>query len=401
MGILRSRFAVGVAALVIGAGAASAVTYAVADEPETPETFYACKTAAGKIRAGTIRTSTPPSCRTDRGETTVSWSSSGGVSSIDDLVWMPCRVGDPAEGLLEIDYEVSTGAMSLRCPPSTQVTLTVSRIGTRAEDGTVSGGGIDCGATCSVELPYGTVVTLTQSHLPTASFGGWSGACAGNGDCVVEMTHDQEVVGAFDLVVNQPLTVEVEVYSRENGDRRTIVGYEAFSATASSVPDGVECSVASTNQGESLTNACVVEIPSLETVEFVGTTGALGWGTWSGCDSVTENRCTVTLNAARSVRYFAGYQYVVASGSVPDGGACGDWYVTSPRGTTGIRADCTGRYTRGVFVGPDETLYIDAIPDPPHTTVTWNGCPAAVGSVCTINSNAATAQPRPWTYFDF
>ena len=43
-----------------------------------------------------------------------------------------------------------------------------------------------------------------------------------------------------------------------------------------------------------------------------------------------------------------------AIGSVPDGGMCGAWYVTSPRGTTGIRADGTGRYTR-VMYGPDET----------------------------------------------
>src|SRR5205814_2271827 len=69
-------------------------------------------------------------------------------------------------------------------PPS--FTLNVSKAGTGAGLGTVTGGGINCGATCSASFPSGTVVNLTQSHPANRStFRGWSGDCSGLGQCSV------------------------------------------------------------------------------------------------------------------------------------------------------------------------------------------------------------------------
>jgi len=77
-----------------------------------------------------------------------------------------------------------------------QLTLSVLKNGTGG--GTVTGSGIDCGATCSALLDTGTEVTLTATPDATSTFTGWSGgACSGAGDCVVLMTATQVVTATF------------------------------------------------------------------------------------------------------------------------------------------------------------------------------------------------------------
>lgn len=74
-------------------------------------------------------------------------------------------------------------------------TLTVDKSGTGM--GTVTGGGLDCGATCSNEYPEGAQVTLTASPGDTSEFTGWSGACTGIGACVITMSADMSVTADF------------------------------------------------------------------------------------------------------------------------------------------------------------------------------------------------------------
>jgi hypothetical protein len=84
----------------------------------------------------------------------------------------------------------------------TTAMLTVNKTGAAAAFGTVSGGGINCGATCSITVPLGTQVALTQTVTARkgAWFQQWSGGCAGSGSCVVTMDGDLTVNAEFDSV---------------------------------------------------------------------------------------------------------------------------------------------------------------------------------------------------------
>jgi hypothetical protein len=87
-------------------------------------------------------------------------------------------------------YEVATSAPT--------ATLGVARFGT----GTIKGSSgtaapIDCGATCSAVLPYGTKVTLTPTPGTGQVFSGWAGDCAGTGACVVTVDRARIVAAGF------------------------------------------------------------------------------------------------------------------------------------------------------------------------------------------------------------
>jgi len=64
---------------------------------------------------------------------------------------------------------------------------------------------IDCGRTCTQQLPTRTTLTLSALPAANAIFLGWSGACSGNAlTCVVTLIGDQQVGAGFALL-DQPL----------------------------------------------------------------------------------------------------------------------------------------------------------------------------------------------------
>lgn len=77
-----------------------------------------------------------------------------GLTAIEGLTGLPCRVGQPDEGVVEVGYEPSSGTtrgIELGCRASTLHTLTVTRTG----QGTIAGGAISCGDTCSAQFALG------------------------------------------------------------------------------------------------------------------------------------------------------------------------------------------------------------------------------------------------------
>jgi hypothetical protein len=71
---------------------------------------------------------------------------------------------------------------------------------TLAGNGTVTStpAGIDCGATCSTQVEFGTQVSLAATPGAGATFSGWSGgACSGTGACVVTVDADTTVIATF------------------------------------------------------------------------------------------------------------------------------------------------------------------------------------------------------------
>src|SRR5688572_10028727 len=76
--------------------------------------------------------------------------------------------------------------------------LTVTKSGTGSS--TMSGDGINCGATCTSDYNVGTMVTLTAAQNGDSVFSGWTGACTNTvGNCVVTMNQATSVNAIFTL----------------------------------------------------------------------------------------------------------------------------------------------------------------------------------------------------------
>jgi|GEM_PF-4639254 len=72
------------------------------------------------------------------------------------------------------------------------LTLTVNKAGAGA-------GTVECdGGPCEATYPYGSSVTLSATAAAGSTFGGWSGACTGAVECVVQIDADTAVTATFD-----------------------------------------------------------------------------------------------------------------------------------------------------------------------------------------------------------
>ena len=161
--------------------------------------------------------------------------------------------------------------------PQAGVTLAVSKAGTGSGRVVSNPGGINCGATCSVIFGSGAVVVLTAVVDPGSTFTSWSGCdTVSNNKCTVTLTAARSVTATFDLVPQFTLTVA-----------KTGTGIGRVVSSPGGISCGATCSAAY-DSGTVVVLTAVVDPGST----FTG---------WSGCDTVSNNKCTVTLTAARSV----------------------------------------------------------------------------------------------------
>ena len=153
-------------------------------------------------------------------------------------------------------------------------TLTVVKAGNGA--GTVTGGGISCGATCSDSVASGAGVTLTATADAGSTFAGWTGCDSATGTtCSVTMAVDRSVTATFDTVGT---THALTVVKAGNG---------TGTVTGGGISCGATCS-ASLTSGTAVTLTAAADAGST----FVG---------WTGCDSATGTTCSVTMAVDRSV----------------------------------------------------------------------------------------------------
>jgi subtilisin family serine protease len=140
-------------------------------------------------------------------------------------------VTDTRNGIAKPRIRVNDALAYLAGSSPPTYTLTVSRAGSGS--GTVSGSGINCGATCSQAYAAGTAVSLTATPDSGSVFAGWSGDCTST-SCTVTMNAARSVVANFEL----------------SGTARPDLVVTAGSASASGMSEG-EISVAFTvgNQG--------------------------------------------------------------------------------------------------------------------------------------------------------
>ena len=82
-------------------------------------------------------------------------------------------------------------------PPPGTYSLAVNETGIGKGTVTSSPSGISCRTSCSSSFTSGTQVTLTASPDSGSFFKGWSGACSGKGNCIVNMDMNVSVTATF------------------------------------------------------------------------------------------------------------------------------------------------------------------------------------------------------------
>jgi hypothetical protein len=156
--------------------------------------------------------------------------------------------------------------------------LTVTRNGTGS--GTVTGGKINCGGTCTTPLALGTAVTLTAKASSNSTFTAWSGDCIGaQATCTFTITGENNVTANFDLVAaggggggGGGGTVSYKISISRNGSGTVTTD----PATASFAPGTVVTLTATPSAGQP-------------------------WIGWGGACAGTSPTCSLTMDADKSV----------------------------------------------------------------------------------------------------
>jgi hypothetical protein len=166
--------------------------------------------------------------------------------------------------------------------------VSVSLAGAGAGSVTSAPAGIACGAggACAASFANGATVTLAAAWDATRyQFTGWSGGiCGGTAPtCAVAMNAAKSVSAIFDPLT-YPLSVTVTGAGAGTVTSTAAVGTNLSCATGS--PAGCTASFA---KGASVT---ITATPADASSIF---------GAWSGCSSVSGNRCTVAMTSARSL----------------------------------------------------------------------------------------------------
>ncbi|HEU4385970.1 MAG TPA: DUF4382 domain-containing protein [Anaeromyxobacteraceae bacterium] len=169
-----------------------------------------------------------------------------------------------------------------------QYTLSVAKAGPGT--GTVSGGGISCGATCSASLDPGTPVTLTAAAGAGSTFAGWTGCDSASGlTCTLTMNANRTVTATFNPV------------------RSTLTVVKSGAGTGTVMGGPISCGFTCTGSVVFGTSVTLDALPDATST----------FGGWTGCDSAVDSTCTVTMNANRTVT--ATFDPIPASSPVASG----------------------------------------------------------------------------------
>ena len=162
-------------------------------------------------------------------------------------------------------------------PDETFVPLTVTLAGNGSGSVKSVPAGINCGTTCSTQVPQGSSVQLTATPATGSQFAGWTGGgCTGTGVCTTTVSAAASVTATFTLAT-PTLTVT-----------KTGTGL----GTVSSTPTGINCG---TTCSQVVSYGAVVTLNAA-----VSGTGSVFAG-WSGGGCSGTGACVVTVTAATQV----------------------------------------------------------------------------------------------------
>jgi Divergent InlB B-repeat domain len=153
--------------------------------------------------------------------------------------------------------------------------VTVTRSG--AGSGTVTGGKINCGGTCTTPLAVGTVVTLSAKAASNSTFTAWTGDCVGTQlTCTFTITAENNVTANFDLAP---------------------AGGGGGGGAAS-----FKISISKNGNGTVTTDPATQSFARGSAVTLTATPGAgQPWVGWGGACAGTSPICTLTMDANKSV----------------------------------------------------------------------------------------------------
>lgn len=235
-------------------------------------------------------------------------------------------------------------------PAPGKVPLHVHVIG----QGAVTGGGINCGSTCSAAETANSQVTLTATPQGSAHFVGWSGACSGaNLTCNVTMSQAEEVTATFASHNQYSLTVT-------NGGGGVVF----------STPAGIDCGSACIASFTAGTEVAVIARPA-EGYVFSG---------WGGVCTGTQT-CDPVMNSDKPLTAtFSAVSPGQVSLTVHDYGL--GQVTSSPAGINcGPSSECSHAYAVGTLVT------LTATPDNGWTFAGWSGGVCAGTGSCVITLN--------------
>lgn len=165
-------------------------------------------------------------------------------------------------------YQLTTAS------PSTNATLSVTRLGSGSGTVSTDVAGINCGTDCSENYPDGTVVNVTAVPAAGSVFSGWSGACTGTGTCSVTVDSAKSVganfTGSFSVSVS-----------------RAGAGVGTVASDVAGISCGGDCSETYAFGTEVVLSATPGEASS-----FAG---------WSGGGCTGTGNCRVTVNSTKSI----------------------------------------------------------------------------------------------------
>ncbi|MGH7570236.1 MAG: InlB B-repeat-containing protein [Gemmatimonadota bacterium] len=198
--------------------------------------------------------------------------------------------------------------------------------------------GIECPIDCDEGYPSGTTVTLTASPATEWLFGGWEGACAGTGTCMVSMDEDISVTARF---AQQTFPLAVSVVGQ---------------GTVSSVPAGIDCP-----------DDCEANFVDGATATLTANPSS-GWEleAWDG-NCTGDGACVLTIEGPLSVGATFRPETVTITVAVTGSGSV----ASTPSGIA-CPAECAASFPGGT------TIQLAASPGPEWAFAGWRG--ACTGS---------------------
>ena len=261
--------------------------------------------------------------------------------------------GNTCEVLMDEQRSITASFM-----PDVRVTVTKTGNGSGSVASTPAG--INCGATCSMVVPYETSLEFSAVPAADSVFMGWVSGCGagGIGNCFMGAYQDTTLTAQFALKIPVRVTIQ-------------------GSGTVSSLAPGILC-----------TSSCDNYLPPNNRLELHATpaSGHMFTG-WSGACQGSSSVCTTDTFAARDVTATF-VAMPVLSVSVAGNG-------TISSGVAGINCGsaCSQAYL------PGSQVRLTAVPQAENTFDGWGGACTGTATTCDVTMSEArnvTASFTPW-----